>query len=372
MIVHAHNHSRVARLITALARFTAPRHGDLVRGMVAELESIPDPVERRRFALGACAAVARLSARHVASRSVSAAARWIYPAAPLPGAHLGVSLMSPLTPGHLLRRHVVPFAVALCGLTGLMLSLFGVRVATQLGERGETSAAIVQAIALGLPFTMAMTVPMAVFVSVTWVFSRLGGQGLLAAASRDASVLRRLLVPVLVGATTIAALMFASNTQLLPRANTRLAAVLSGRPVRASDRTMTVSELRAAAQQARATDGAGGVARAIAYEVEVQKKFAISAACIVLALAGVTLAVRFPRGGAWLVVGASVLVFGVNYAAMLAGETLADESVVSPVIAMWTANALTVVLALLLLVKRTRGSSRTGAGDPAAPSALPT
>ncbi|MBL8981669.1 MAG: LptF/LptG family permease [Gemmatimonadetes bacterium] len=372
MTVSSPHTSRAARLIAPLARFTAPRHADLVRGMVAELESIPDAGPRRRFALGAFAAVARLSIQYVGAGAASAARRWTSVFAPVVGAHVGGSPMLPITPRQLARRHLVPFVVALVAVTGFMLALFGVRVAAQLGARGETSAAIVEAIALGLPFTMAMTVPMAVFLAVAWVFSRLGREGMLGAARRDAAALRQLLVPVLIGATTIAGLMFVSNTQLLPRANTRLAVVLSGSPARASDRTMTVGELRAAARQARRTEGAGGATRATAYEVEVQKKFAISAACIVLALAGLTITLRFPRGGAWLVAGSSVLVFAAHYAALVAGETLADRAVVSPIVAMWMANALTLVFALLLLRTRTRGFNVRGAGNEAESAAIAT
>jgi hypothetical protein len=48
------------RIGERIAKLSPPRHRDLVRGMVAELDSIADPVERRRFALGAIAAIARL------------------------------------------------------------------------------------------------------------------------------------------------------------------------------------------------------------------------------------------------------------------------------------------------------------------------
>jgi hypothetical protein len=48
------------RIVERIARFSPPRHRDLVRGMVAELDSIVDPADRTRFALGAVAAIARL------------------------------------------------------------------------------------------------------------------------------------------------------------------------------------------------------------------------------------------------------------------------------------------------------------------------
>lgn len=48
------------RIVERIARLSPPRHRDLVRGMVAELDSIADPAEHTRFALGAIAAIARL------------------------------------------------------------------------------------------------------------------------------------------------------------------------------------------------------------------------------------------------------------------------------------------------------------------------
>jgi hypothetical protein len=48
------------RIVERIAKLSPPRHRDLVRGMVAELDSIADPAEQTRFALGAIAAIARL------------------------------------------------------------------------------------------------------------------------------------------------------------------------------------------------------------------------------------------------------------------------------------------------------------------------
>ncbi len=54
--------------------------------------------------------------------------------------------------------------------------------------------------------------------------------------------------------------------------------------------------------------------RAATYEVEIQKKYAIATACLVFALVGVPVALRFQRGGVGLVIGVSVAVFAVYYA----------------------------------------------------------
>jgi lipopolysaccharide export system permease protein len=60
--------------------------------------------------------------------------------------------------------------------------------------------------------------------------------------------------------------------------------------------------------------------RAAVYQVEVQKKFAISAACVIFALLGLPLAIRFPRGGVGLVIGTSLAVFSIYYVGLIGGE----------------------------------------------------
>jgi hypothetical protein len=60
MIVSPRSPVLLGRIVERIARLSPRRHRDVVRGMVAELDSIADPAERRRFALGAIAAIARL------------------------------------------------------------------------------------------------------------------------------------------------------------------------------------------------------------------------------------------------------------------------------------------------------------------------
>jgi hypothetical protein len=50
----------LSRIVERIARLSPPCQRDLVQGMVAELDSIADPAERTRFALGAITAIARL------------------------------------------------------------------------------------------------------------------------------------------------------------------------------------------------------------------------------------------------------------------------------------------------------------------------
>src|SRR6185503_5574785 len=136
---------------------------------------------------------------------------------------------------------------------------------------------------------------------------------------------RRLIAPVVAAAAGVAALMLLWNAQILPRANARLTAVLAGGAPARTDRTMTIGELQAAVRSARADSGPDALARAARYEIEIQKKYALAAACLVLALAGAAMALRFPRGGATLAIVASVVIFSVYYVCLIGGETLANR-----------------------------------------------
>jgi lipopolysaccharide export system permease protein len=90
------------------------------------------------------------------------------------------------------------------------------------------------------------------------------------------------------------------------------------------------------------------------YMIEIHKKFALAAACLVFVLVGAPIALRFPRGGVGLVIGASVLIFGFYYVGLIGGETLADQLIVTPFWSMWTANLVMAAIGLVLFLRLNR------------------
>src|SRR4029079_13441831 len=74
------------------------------------------------------------------------------------------------------------------------------------------------------------------------------------------------------------------------------------------------------------------------YDVEIQKKFSLAAACFIFVLVGAPIALRFPRGGVGLVMGVSFFIFAVYYIGLIGGESLANKNIVSPFLAMWIDN----------------------------------
>jgi lipopolysaccharide export system permease protein len=97
--------------------------------------------------------------------------------------------------------------------------------------------------------------------------------------------------------------------------------------------------------------------------VELHKKFAISIACTVFVLVGAPIALRFPRGGVGLVIGVSLVIFGIYYVGLIAGEALADKNILTPFWAMWAANILLTIVGLFLLARMGRETSTTRGGD---------
>ncbi len=87
--------------------------------------------------------------------------------------------------------------------------------------------------------------------------------------------------------------------------------------------------------------------RAAVHLVELHKKYSIPAACVVLAFVAVPIALRFPRGGVGLVIGASFAIFSIYYVGLIAGESLANRLVISPFVAMWASNMLLTLLGAL-------------------------
>ncbi|WKW13071.1 LptF/LptG family permease [Pseudogemmatithrix spongiicola] len=97
------------------------------------------------------------------------------------------------------------------------------------------------------------------------------------------------------------------------------------------------------------------------YRVEIEKKFSIAASCVVFALLGAPIALRFPRGGVGLTIGVSLGVFAIYYVGLLVGESLSDRGLVDPAIAMWAANALLGVVGITLTARLgSEGSTHRG------------
>ncbi len=90
------------------------------------------------------------------------------------------------------------------------------------------------------------------------------------------------------------------------------------------------------------------------YEVEVYKKYALPAACIVFILIGAPLGVMVRKGGFGTAASISLFFFLLYWAFLIGGEKLAERGFFSPFIGMWAANIVLTVAGLILMFKTNR------------------
>jgi lipopolysaccharide export system permease protein len=132
-----------------------------------------------------------------------------------------------ITTRYVLREHLGPLVFALSALTSLLLLNYISRRFGDLVGKGLPWRVIGEFFVLSVPFTVAMTLPMAVLVAVLYAFSRLASENEITAFKASGVSMGRLLGPVLWAGLGMAALMVFFNDQVLPRANHRLT-VLQG------------------------------------------------------------------------------------------------------------------------------------------------
>jgi lipopolysaccharide export system permease protein len=90
------------------------------------------------------------------------------------------------------------------------------------------------------------------------------------------------------------------------------------------------------------------------YLVEIQKKIAIPAACIIFVMIGAPLGMRMRKSGIGLSVGVSLGFFLLYWACLIGGEELADRNMMAPVLAMWAANIIIGIPGIILVLGTAR------------------
>lgn len=123
---------------------------------------------------------------------------------------------------YVLREHVGPLVFALSALTSLLLLNYIAKRFGQFVGKGLDWSVILEFVLLSIPFTIAMTIPMAVLVATLYAFSRLAAENEITAFKASGVSIRRLLTPVVIAASFLAVLMVGFNDQVLPAANYRL------------------------------------------------------------------------------------------------------------------------------------------------------
>ncbi|MEO5510337.1 MAG: LptF/LptG family permease [Longimicrobiales bacterium] len=402
---------------------------------------------------------------------------------------------------YLLRAHVGPFIFALSVLTGLLFVNTVAKRLPGLAGKGLPLMVPLKVMALSLPHIVALTLPMAVLVAVLYAYSQMTADNEITALKAGGINLVRMLVPLLVAAAILSAVMVWFNDRILPETNHQLAELimdvnstsptfsmkdrnvvndLSTRDysqhflLRAmeidvatnrlrgitiydvsdpnmsttvyadsgfmrfnrqrtdlfltlydgrvdqlkrqtpadldriffaeqqmqvkgignefersqdnyrSDREMTLDTLAGRIASAKrdlamVRQSAAGEARLDStefaqrqetlqsqinsYSVEWHKKFAIPFACIIFVLIGAPIAVRFPRGGAGMVIMISLIIFGIYYMSLIGGESLGDKGTIPPFLGPWAPNFFFGLIGLLAVMRIGRETASARGGD---------
>ncbi len=90
------------------------------------------------------------------------------------------------------------------------------------------------------------------------------------------------------------------------------------------------------------------------YEVEIYKKYALPAACIVFVLIGAPLGTMTRKGGFGVAASISLFFFLIYWAFLIGGEKFADRDIFSAFWGMWSANILLTIAGVLLTIKTVR------------------
>jgi lipopolysaccharide export system permease protein len=126
---------------------------------------------------------------------------------------------------YVLKEHIGPFVFALALLTFVLMMNHILRIFDLILGKGVPAAVVLELFSLILPFTFAVTVPMAVLVATLMAFGRLSGDNEVTAIGASGVSFYRILRPVLIAALVVAAGLMYFNEFVLPEANHRYAAL---------------------------------------------------------------------------------------------------------------------------------------------------
>lgn len=250
-----------------------------------------------------------------------------------------------------LKNSVVSFAIAFFVLTDIMLALSMRRQSSSMS--GEQWLSVLW---YSVPYIAAMTIPMALFVAVLAALNKKGRGAAPSERAGDSARTPRMMPLALLG-VLVTVVAYGLNTQVLPKANTELQWLQSGkRDGFRGDRSLTPHELQDRWRELETQLASGRTSRAESntrelinsYRIEYHKKYAISAACLFLTLFAVSLTRRLRRISIAWQVPICVAVFTGYYMLLIAGESLGDNGTLAPSLAMWSANLTLLLLTLLL------------------------
>lgn len=122
---------------------------------------------------------------------------------------------------YILKEHVGPFFLSLAVLTFLFLMQYLIEILDMVIGKGLQVTVVVELFLLNIAWMLALTVPMAVLVSVLMAFGRMSHDGEITALKASGVGVIRLGLPVFFAGVAIAAALVYFNDRILPESNFR-------------------------------------------------------------------------------------------------------------------------------------------------------
>ena len=122
---------------------------------------------------------------------------------------------------HLIRAHAGPFAFAFSAVTGLLFLTALAQRFQELAGKGAGPAVILELMLLSLPHVVTLSVPMALFAAILYVFADLSENSELVAMAAGGVHPGRLIAPLIVAGIALSLLMVGFNDRVLSWANAR-------------------------------------------------------------------------------------------------------------------------------------------------------
>jgi lipopolysaccharide export system permease protein len=123
---------------------------------------------------------------------------------------------------YVIRERVGPLIFSLSAMTSLLMLQYVARQLANLAGKGLPWGAIGRFFVLSLPFTVAMTMPMAVLMATLYAFGRMAAEHEITALKASGVRVRSLMMPVLWCALLLSMFMVWFNDQVLPASNHKL------------------------------------------------------------------------------------------------------------------------------------------------------
>ena len=121
--------------------------------------------------------------------------------------------------GYILKEHAAPFAVTVCGLTGVLLIGNIIKFAELVIAKGVSLFEILRLLIYMIPYMFSFTIPMAALIAMVMAFGRFSNDYELIALRASGVAPARLILPLVTAALMLSSGVLLLNDRVVPRSH---------------------------------------------------------------------------------------------------------------------------------------------------------